>query len=257
MKAIIIAAGMCKRLRPLTNNLPKCLLKINGKTILDNMLDILKMNNISDISIIRGYAKEKINKVGMKYYENNNFENNNILHSLMYARKEIENTTEDVIISYSDIFYEGFVLEELLKSKESISVVVDTNWEDYYKGRTDHPIAEAENVIFDNKLNILKIGKKVFNESISKTNQGEFIGLWKFNPIGARIFLNHFDRLNSRLSLTDPFQNAKEWQKAYMTDIFQKMIDNGEKINCTIIKNGWKEFDTIQDFLRAGGELPK
>ena len=55
--------------------------------------------------------------------------------------------------------------------------------------------------------------------------------------------------------MIDPFQNAKEWQKSYITDILQELIDRGEKVSCVLIKKNWMEFDTIQDFKRIGGEI--
>lgn len=260
MKAIIIAAGPCKRLRPLTDDIPKCMLKINGKPILQNTIDLFRSNGTNDISVIRGYKKEKINIPDITYFENTDFWNNNILHSLMFARAKLEEaikTGEDVIMTYSDIGYNDSVVKELSKSKEDMVSIVDTDWQGYYEGRTEHPISEAENVIIDDDKKMLKIGKHIFTHDTPKDKQGEFIGLWKFTPKGTEIFLKHFDRLNSTLKMTDSYQNTKEWQKSYITDIFQEMIDKGEKIYCVLIKKNWAEFDTVQDFKRIGGEMPK
>ena len=259
MKAIIIAAGPSTRLRPLTEDLPKCMLKINGKTLLQNILDLFRNNGINDISVIRGYKKEKINFLNITYFENIDFWNNNILHSLMFARPKLEEavkTEEDVVMTYSDIWYNDSVVKALLKSKEAITSIVDTDWHGYYEGRTDHPISEAENVITDDDKRMLKIGKHIFTHDTPKDKQGEFIGLWKFTPRGIKIFLKHFDRLNSTLKMIEPYQNTKEWQKSYITDIFQEMIDRGEKLYCVLIQKNWKEFDTVQDFLKVGGEMP-
>lgn len=260
MKGIIIAAGPATRLRPLTNDLPKCMLIVNGKPIIQNTVEIFRNNGINDISIIRGYKKEKINIPDVAYFQNDDFMNNNMLHSLICAREKLEEakkTNEDVIISYSDIWYENSVVKALKKSTKEIASIVDTDWQSYYKGRTDHPISEAENVIIDDDKRMLKIGKHIFTHNTPKDKQGEFIGLWKFNPEGVKIFLKHFDRLNSTLKKTDPYQNTKEWQKSYITDIFQEMIDQGEKLYCVLIKKKWAEFDTVQDFERLGGEIPK
>ena len=260
MKAIIIAAGPSKRLRPLTDNLPKCMLKINGKTLLQNMLDLFRNNGINDISVIKGYKREKINLPDITYFENTDFWNNNILHSLMCARAKLEEaikTGECVVMTYSDIWYNDSVVKALLKSKESIASIIDTDWEGYYDGRTDHPISEAENIITDDDKKMLKIGKHIFTHDTPKDKQGEFIGLWKFTPEGINIFLKHFDKLNSTLKMTEPYQNTKEWQKSYITDIFQEMIDKGEKLYCVLIKKNWAEFDTVQDFKRIGVEIPK
>ncbi|MCH8004169.1 MAG: phosphocholine cytidylyltransferase family protein [Nanoarchaeota archaeon] len=260
MKAIIIAAGPSTRLRPLTENMPKCILKVNGKPIIQNTIELFKNYGINNISIVRGYKKEKINFPDITYFENNDFLNNNILHSLMCARAKLEEamkTNEEIVISYSDIWYNDSVITALLKSKEDIASIVDTDWEGYYDGRTDHPISEAENVIIDDNKRMLKIGKHIFTDKVPKDKQGEFIGLWKFTPEGIKIFLSHFDRLNSNLKKTDPYQNVKEWQKSYITDIFQEMIDQGENLYCVPIQKNWKEFDTVQDFLRVGGEIPE
>ena len=61
MKAIIIAAGICKRLRPITDNLPKCMLKINGKPIIENTIELFRKNRINDISVVNGYKKDEKN----------------------------------------------------------------------------------------------------------------------------------------------------------------------------------------------------
>ena len=61
MKVIILAAGQGKRLRPLTDNLPKCMVELNGKPILKHQIECLNRNSIHDINVCVGYAKGKIN----------------------------------------------------------------------------------------------------------------------------------------------------------------------------------------------------
>lgn len=252
--SIIIAAGVSKRLRPLTDDKPKCMLKVNGKPIIQKMIEQFRSNGINDISIIRGYKKEKINFPDVTYFENKDFWNNNILHSLMAAKDKLRDTIKnktDIIISYSDICLDDSVIKILLKSTETISAVIDIDWDRCYRDRTDHPISEAEKVIMNSSNKMIKIGKHVAIVNAAKENKGEFIGLWKFTSEGAEIFLKYYDRLNSTLKKTDPFQNAKEWQKSYITDIFQEMIDKGENLYCVLIKNNWVEIDTIQDYQRV------
>ena len=81
-KALIIAAGLGSRLKKHTENLPKCMLDFGGKTLLQRQLDVYKKCGIKDISLIRGYKKEKINYKGIKYFENTDYRNNNILKYL-------------------------------------------------------------------------------------------------------------------------------------------------------------------------------
>ena len=68
-KALIIAAGLGSRLKKHTENLPKCMLDFGGKTLLKRQLDAYKNSGVEDISLIRGYKKEKITYKGIKYFD--------------------------------------------------------------------------------------------------------------------------------------------------------------------------------------------
>ena len=243
-KALIIAAGLGSRLKKHTENLPKCMLDFGGKTLLQRQLDVYKKCGIKDISLIRGYKKEKINYKGIKYFENTDYRNNNILNSIFYAEKVING---NIIISYSDILFDPSVVERTLDSDHDISVVVDIDWRGYYVGRKDHPISEAENVIFNSNNEVEKIGKiNTGNEAV----HGEFIGMIKLSNRGTEIFKEHFHRLK-KIYWNKPFQRAKIFQKAYLTDYIQELVDIGIKVHCVIIESGWKEIDTVEDYKKA------
>ena len=244
MKAIIIAAGKGVRLKHYTEDLPKCMLKFGGKTLLQRQIDALKASGITDISIVKGYQEEKISYPGFKYYINDRYEHNNILNSLFYAEPEIDS---EVVISYSDILYERNVVSRLLESKHNISIVVDIDWRGYYKGRKDHPIQEAENVIFDSNNRVIEIGKIMTKKH---DVHGEFIGMMKLTKRGADIFKRHFHRAK-QLFWNKPFVRANVFESAYLTDMIQDMVDMGVDIHCVIIERGWKEIDTVEDYEKA------
>lgn len=243
-KAIIIAAGLGSRLGDLTKEIPKCMLKLNGKSLLKRQLDAYSINGIKDISVIRGYLKEKINLEGIKYYENTDYQNNNILNSLFFAEKELNG---NVIVSYSDIVFSPKIVERLLESNADISIVVDVDWRGSYTNRKNHPIEEAENVIFDANHSVIDIGKIMTNRG---DVHGEFIGMIKFTPKGADIFKRHFHRAK-QLFWNKPFQKSKKFQNAYITDILKDMVDLGVPIHSVIIEQGWKEIDTVEDYENA------
>ena len=229
-KALIIAAGLGSRLKKHTEDLPKCMLDFGGKTLLQRQLDAYKKCGIEDISLIRGYKKEKINYKGIKYFENTDYKNNNILNSIFYAEKIISG---NIIISYSDILFDSSVVERTLDSDHDISVVVDIDWRGYYVGRKDHPISEAENVIFNSNNEVEKIGK--INTGKEEVH-GEFIGMIRLSNRGTEIFKEHFHRLK-KIYWNKPFQRAKIFQKAYLTDFIQELVDIGVKIHCVIIES--------------------
>ena len=91
--------------------------------------------------------------------------------------------------------------------------------------RKDHPLSEAENVIFDSNNQVLKIGKIATQK---EEVHGEFIGMIKLNNRGTEIFKKHFYRVK-KTYWGKPFQRAKIFQKAYLTDMIQELVDNGVK----------------------------
>ena len=136
--AIILAAGFGSRLSPLTDNKPKSLIEFGGKTLLERNVELLKNQEIDDITIITGYKKEKIKLVDVNYVENRNFENNSTLASLFFAEEKIQSST---IITYSDIIFEEKILKELMAMKNNITAVIDAKWKNYWKLRIDETIS--------------------------------------------------------------------------------------------------------------------
>ncbi len=247
-KVIIIAAGPGSRLKSYTETLPKCMLTFGDKTLLERQLGAYRECGITNISVVRGYKKEKIDYEGLRYYDNTDYENNNILNSLFYAEEELNG---NVIVAYSDILFEPAVVKRLLQSEADISIVVDIDWYGYYVGRKDHPVEEAETVIFNANNEVVDIGKILTEKN---DVYGEFIGMMKFSPRGAEVFKRHFNR-SKELFWDRPFQRAKIFQKAYITDMIQEMVDLGVPIHCVIIERGWKEIDTVEDYEAAVKEF--
>ncbi len=241
---IIIAAGRGSRMQSYTYDKPKCLLRFGDKTLLERQLEAYRACGIDDISLIRGYQRDKIQLPGLRYFENPRYADNNILVSLFCAEEAM---TGPVICSYSDILFDKSVVERLLASQHDISIVVDIDWRGYYVGRVDHPIEEAESVIFDADNCVAKIGKILPDKN---EVHGEFIGMLKLSPHGADIFKRHYHRVKDAY-WDRPFQRAAVMQKAYITDMIQEMVDLGVSVHCVIIEQGWKEIDTVEDYQKA------
>lgn len=242
MKAIILAAGMSSRMMELTDDKPKCMIEIGGKTMLQRQIDTFRQCGIDDIIVVRGYMREKIDYAGPKYVYNKNYRRNNILESLMHAESEMNS---DIIVSYSDILYDKSVVEKLLKSKADISLIVDTDWRTHYVGRSQHPIEEAENVVVEDGR-ITKIGKTV-NQNEA---HGEFIGLTKFSKVGTNTLKSEYNRVKTQLE-NAPFHEAASLENAYLTDMIQELIDRGYPVVSVNIKGGWIEIDTPGDLQKA------
>ncbi|UCH43077.1 MAG: phosphocholine cytidylyltransferase family protein [Dehalococcoidales bacterium] len=129
MKAIILAAGIGKRLRGATGE-PKCLLKISGLTLLERYLSALEKAGILDVVIVVGYRQEMIvdfvGKLnfpgGIKFIENPDFQKGSIL-SLNRAVGELEG---DVLLMDGDVYFETEILARLVNEERADLVAVDT-----------------------------------------------------------------------------------------------------------------------------------
>ena len=173
MNAIILAAGEGKRLRPITNDKPKSLVKLFGKTLLEWQLSIFQKCGIDDICVVTGYNSQLINYPGLDYIKNNNFMNTNMMESLFCASEKFKEST---IVSYADIIFEEKVLRALIESDEDFSIIIDKNWKEYWELRFEDPIKDAESLKIDNDGFITNIGKKV--NAVGEI-EGQYIGLMK------------------------------------------------------------------------------
>ena len=127
MRAIIIAAGRGRRLMPTTADSPKCFAEVQGKRILDWVLQALSANGISDICFIGGYQIEKVKAdyPQFTFRHNADWENNNILASLMCAEDLMD---VPFISTYSDCLFNADVVKRVMANPADIALSVDTDW---------------------------------------------------------------------------------------------------------------------------------
>lgn len=239
MNAIIIAAGRGSRLEHHTDDRPKCMVEVAGRSILDHQLAALEANGIDDIHVIRGYLADKLVVDGATYHSNENWENNNILHSLFCAESAMDG---GFLSTYSDIVYTPEVVEAALEMPGDINLVVDRQWQRAYVDRSDHPVSQAELVEVDD-ARITAVGKQVGPEQAL----GEFIGLATHTGRGAAQMRRIFDELSETYDGDDLFRHGRPFRKAYLADLYEVMIERGIPVHICPVDGGWREVDTVED----------
>ncbi len=131
MQAIILAAGMGKRLKELTSENTKCMIKVNGITLIERMLSQLDQFGLSKIVIVIGYKGERLRnyieklsvKTPIEYVENQDYYKTNNIYSLFLARKYL--VQEDTLLLESDLIFETSVLECIINDERNTLALVD------------------------------------------------------------------------------------------------------------------------------------
>jgi len=245
MKAIIVAAGMGRRLAPYTDDRPKTLVEINGRSILQRQVDAYRAAGVDEINIVRGYMKEKLAVPGARFYDNDDFRNNNILTSLFYAEPAM---TGGFLFSYSDIVFRPEVVRTALDTEGDYALVIDRRWAEAYVGRVNHPVEEGEVARVDDGR-VTLVGKKTMPPEEAT---GEFIGLARFSARGAEKMRERFVQRRGELA-GKPYGRAPKFEVAYLTDLLNDLIGTGEIMRPAFIDGGWREIDTVEDLERAKG----
>lgn len=247
MKAIIIAAGRGIRLAPHTDAVPKSMLAIAGVPILHRAAEILRRAGIDDLVVIRGYAAQNLECPGARYVDHPGWHSTNVLGSLFSAKHEIKG---ELIIIYSDIVFTDKVVQCAMGVAGDIVAVTDTEWRSTYENRRMHPVAEAEKVILGDR-GIERIGK---SNVVEGEADGEFVGMLKLSPDGSDRLVESYEWASAHHEGA-PFGTAGIFEQAYLTDLLQFMVDQGQLLLPALIQGGWREIDTAEDLTRCGAWL--
>lgn len=234
-------------MKRLTASTPKCMLEIGGRPLLHHTMECLRTIGCDELVVVGGYAIDRLDPRDATVVINDDYRNNNILHSLMYAREHLRGPC---VVSYSDIWVEPFVWDRLAQVPGDLVLSVDRDWEAYYDERSDHPVSQAENAFYDDEGVVHRIGKHLDPGAAPPLRCGEFLGLWRMSEEGTRAFVSTFDAIDQQLGGDDPFQKAAVWRKAYITDIVAELIERGHRVDSSLHERGWAELDTEQDVDR-------
>jgi choline kinase len=232
-RAIILAAGSSTRLRPLTNNIPKTLLKVGRATILDIAISILHRFNIDDIIIVTGHAADTLEEHVYRNYNNNTirfrFIRNDKLHLgniySFYIAREYMDT--DFILLNSDVLFHPKILEYLL-SYDVSALAVD-----------DHKMLGEEEMKV--KVNESGIIKDISKGIPIKEADGEYIGVMKLTSKDANTIIKSITHLFNQGRYNLYYEDAIRLV-AHEHDLFYKCSTRG--LQCI-------EIDTHKDLNDA------
>jgi choline kinase len=235
MKAVILAAGMAKRLRPLTDSTPKCLLEIGNQTILGITLNNIISNNINEVIIVTGYLEGQIREfvqtrfpgVAATFIRNEHYDSTNNIYSLWLVRDALNH--DDMLLMDSDIVFDGNIIAKLLGSGYENCLALKR-----------HRVQDEEiKVIADTNGRVVEISKEVNPEEAA----GESVGIEVFR---GELLLELFNVIDRKIKLE---KNVNQFYEA----AFQEVIDKKNEIFIVDITDSFcMEIDTAEDLKAAG-----
>lgn len=233
MKALILAAGIGSRLAPLTDDKPKSLVEVNGKSILFKQIDNLIENDIGDISIVTGYKSNVLkdavqNKYPeVKYVESDDYLNTNNMYSAYLGIKALfpHNDIEPFLMMNADVFYDSIIVKDLLNNPNENMIAVDKG---VYNDESMKIIVE------DGKVR--NISKKIFREDA----YGCSIDVYKFGSIGGEAFFTECKKY------IDGKKIMNMWSEVALDNILSNVT-----FVPSDIKGRWMEIDNHDDLAMA------
>ena len=240
MKVIILAAGRGTRLGYHTKEIPKGLVDVNGKSIIERQIELFKKNDVTEIIIVRGYKKEKFSWNDVTFIDNEDFANNNQLASLVLAQNMVSG---NVLILFGDLLFEQTILDQILASSSDISIAVDLNWKERYDENRNNQfpaLAEIEN----DKITRISENKSL----VRKKPSGEFFGIMKLSSKGSKILTDVIEKTKHHKG---KFHDSHSFSMGKIPDIIEEIIDLGFTVKPILVSDKWFEVDTILDLEKA------
>jgi choline kinase len=239
MIGVILAAGMAKRLRPLTDERPKCLLTVGGKTLLQRTVEAMTAAGITEFVVVTGYRGEMIRSAltsllpppyTLHLLHNADYEHNNNIYSLWMTRQLVAG--REFLLMDSDILCDAQIVKCIADEPGSALAL------------NRHELGEEEiKVIVDADNRVKEISKVC---SISDAI-GESVGIEKMDAAYSEALFRELDQMIEKEGLIDIF-----YERA-----FERLIPQGQSFRVVDTTDMFSmELDTVEDFNRAN-ELMK
>jgi Predicted sugar nucleotidyltransferases len=239
MKALILAAGIASRLRPLTDATPKCLLKIGERCLLERTFDALISNQIVDFVVVTGYCDSQIidflNRryigLNIKFIHNECYSSTNNIYSLWLAKSEARG--QDILLLDSDILFDPQIITAVLNNPASNALALNR-----------HELGEEEiKVIIDSDQRVVEISKVCSIEDAL----GESVGIEKMSSCYTEALYAELDQMIEVENQKNVFYE-RAFERLISKDFFFEVEDTTKYFSI--------ELDTVDDFNQAKRLIP-
>ncbi len=231
VQGLILAAGRGSRMGKTTDDQPKGLIKLAGRSLIERQMEALEAAGADKIALCTGYKADMLDGFGVQRFYNARWAETNMVATLLAADDWLSSGT--TIVSYSDIFYDPLTVIRLARCTDDIAISYDPHWAALWKDRFEDPLSDAETFRTDEDGYLLEIGGKTQSMADIK---GQYMGLLKLTPEGWAKTRNLVE------GLMDAVQD-----KLDMTSLLQRLIMSGAKVGTTPVQGCWGGCDNEKD----------
>ncbi|HEX8056569.1 MAG TPA: phosphoenolpyruvate mutase [Novosphingobium sp.] len=236
-RGIVLAAGRGDELGELVKDRPKSMVPIAGKPLLEHILDSYRSANVRDLVVVRGFAKEVVDVQGASFVDNDAYATTNELASLAAAQSSLDGPC---VISYGDVLFKRYVLDEMLETQGDFVVAVDSMPADCKRKRRKADWAICSEPHARKTLLSSVLLKDVTTNGQAPGITGEWTGILKVSAEGAKVVRD----ILGALSKEDLATGA-------IPDLLRRLVEEGREVRVVYTRGGWLDVDTLDDVLEG------
>lgn len=237
-RAIILAASQGSELGDLTHTRPKAMVPVNGQPLLHRLVAQFRGEQIKEVVVVRGFARQEVNAPGARFIDNEDFAGTGELLSLSKAAALLEGST---VISFGDILFRKYILRNLLLDTGDITIVVDGAWQQRAQPRNFADYIHASHPYTlqygEEEAELRDMGAHLKPERV----HGEWIGLVKTSAQGSQKLQAALLELSTR----------PDFKKLRFDDLFRHLLAAGQTIRVLYITGHWLDVDNLEDLSAA------
>jgi phosphoenolpyruvate phosphomutase len=242
-RGIVLAASRGTALGELTENIPKAMVEVRGKSLITHITDAYKAAGVNQLTVVRGYRKETMTYRDLDYVDNDEYAETGELYSLHLALQALADDEQDLVVSYGDILFKRYILDALLEAEDDIVIAVDTGWRESanrnraadYVSCSTGDMREA----FHGDVDLVRIAGDLPEQDID----GEWMGLVK---ISAAASAQLRERVDEIVSSEDGSGRAKT-----VPDLLNSLIESGQAVSVIYTTGHWLDVDSMADVVTS------
>jgi choline kinase len=240
MKAIILAAGRGSRMKAATEDRPKCLVELHGRSLFSMQQGALRAGGVGEIAVVGGYRADQLVRPDVKLFRNERWAETNMVMSLASAAEWLK--ASPCLVSYADIFYPATTVRRLAAlTGPELAIAYDPDWRALWEARFADPLSDAETFRMTDGNRLVEIGARA--TSLDQI-EGQYMGLLRFTP-------ESWAAVEALLGALEP-----AWRdKLDMTSLLSLLLKRGVDIRAVPTDAGWGEVDSESDLAYYEAEV--